>query len=246
MNFDHLIMNPTWKEREPAIKALVPDLLRDLILLEEKHPVTIRVFFCEGVMAVARYLRETTKAMEPGATHHVFKILAKHAKYGDRGRLEASEKGERMDIYFEDTMERIEVKTLVMATLKTIHRTVVASFTGEPVNHVWIFYFSKFKENASPRPPCQYLLVWIDINSLDIDFSRVGKQVIAMVQKTKQKVAKKLGVPGEILVPVENIIKVEDLERELKEKDKILKEKNKIIEAKEKEIAELKRQLGSA
>ncbi len=227
----------TWKDREPAIKALVPDLLRDLIWLEEKHPVSIRMFYCEGVMAVARYLRETTKALEPGAAHHVFKILAMHARYGDKGRLEVPDKGERMDIYFEDTMERIEVKTLVMATLKTIRRTLLASFASGPVNRTWIFYFYKFKGNASPRPPCQYLLVWIDIDSLDIDYSRVTRQVIAMVQKTKQNVAKKLGVPGEILVPVENIIKVEDLERELKEKERIIADLAK-------ENADLKKRLG--
>jgi len=237
-------MNPSWTEREPGIKALVPDLLRDLIWLEEKPPVSIKVFFCEGVMAVVHYLRETTRALELGASHHVFKILAKHARYGDKGRLEFPDKGERMDIYFEDTIERIEVKTLVMATLKAIHRTMLASFAGEPVNRTWIFFFYKFKGNASPRPPCQYLLAWIDIGSLDIDFSRVTKQVITMVQKTKQKVAKKIGVPGEILVPVDNIIKVEDLERELKEKERLIADLSKENVDLSKENAELKKRLG--
>ncbi len=58
-----------------------------------------------------------------------------------------------------------------------------------------------------------------------------------MVQKTKQKVAKKIGVPGEILIPVDNIIKVEDLERELKEKERIIADLSK-------ENAELKKRLG--
>jgi len=223
-------MNPTWKEREPAIKALAPDLLRDIIVLEEQAPVTVRVFFCEGVMAVVKYLREATKAMETGATHHVFKILAKHARYGDRGRLEFSGKGERMDIYLEDAMVSISVKTLVMATIDVIRGTAMVVFDSAPVDKTWIFFFYKFKDGASPRPPCQYLITWIDIDSLDIDPAQTTRQVIKMVTKSKQKAAKQLGVPAKILVPVENIIKVEDMEREIAE----------LKADKECEIAELK------
>jgi len=239
------LMNLTWKEREPAIKALAPDLLRDLIVLDSRAPVTIRIFFCDGVMAVVKYLRETTKAKELGATHHVFKILAKHAMYGDRGRVEFSDKGERMDIYFEDTMVSISVKALVMATIKVIRGTTMAVFDSTPVDKTWIFFFYKFKDNASPRPPCQYLITWIEIDSLDIDPARTTKQVINMVTKSKQKAAKQLGVPAKILVPVENIIKVEDMEREVQEfknvideKDRVIDEKDKVIDEKDKVIDE--------
>ena len=259
------LMNLTWKEREPAIKALAPDLLRDLIVLDSRAPVTIRIFFCDGVMAVVKYLRETTKAKELGATHHVFKILAKHAMYGDRGRVEFSDKGERMDIYFEDTMVSISVKALVMATIKVIRGTTMAVFDSTPVDKTWIFFFYKFKDNASPRPPCQYLITWIEIDSLDIDPARTTKQVINMVTKSKQKAAKQLGVPAKILVPVENIIKVEDMEREVQEfknvidekdrvidekdkvideKDRVIDEKDKVINEKDEEIAKLKNRLG--
>jgi len=83
-----------------------------------------------------------------------------------------------------------------------------------------------------------------------------------MVTKSKEKVAKKLGVPAKILVPVNNIIKVDDLERELAEikagNDKIIAEnekiiaeerkanaeKDEVITQKNKEIAELKKRFG--
>jgi len=248
------VMNTTWKDREPAIKALVTDLLRDLIVLEHQAPVTVRVFFCEGVMAIVKYLREATHAKDVGATHHVFKILGKHAMYGERGRLEFSDKGERMDIYFEDTMVSISVKALVMATIKAIRGTTMAVFDAPPVDKIWIFFFYKFKDNTSPRPPCQYLITWIEVDSLEIDPTRTSKQVITMVTKSKQKAAKQLGVPAKILVPVPNIIKVEDMEREIAElkeekdvtlakKDEALAEKDQALAEKDKEIAELKKQL---
>ena len=231
-------MNATWNEREPAIKALVPDLLRDLVLIEEGKPVTIRIFFCQGVMAVVKYLREATKAMELGATHHAFKILGKHARYGDRGRLEFSDKGERMDIYIEDTMVSISVKTLVMATMKVIRGTVMAVFDSSPVDKTWIFFFYKFEKDATPRPPCQYLITWVEIDSLDIDPARITRQVIKMVTKSKEKVAKQLGVPAKILVPVDNIITVEDMKREIEEKDNLIAQKDR-------EIADLKKRLST-
>jgi hypothetical protein len=237
-------MHMSWKEREPVINALVPDLLRALVVLEAQPPVTVRVFFCEGVAAVVKYLREATKGMEPGATHHVFKILAKQAFYGDRGRMEVTSKGERMDIYFDDTMVSISVKTIVMATLKAIRGTTMAIFDATPADKTWIFFFYKFKDGASPRPPCKYLITWVDIDSLDLDPpNRLTKQVITMVTKAKEKAAKQLGVPGKIMIPVQDIIKVEDLEREVSE---LKAEKGQAIAENErlsKENAELKKHL---
>ena len=231
-------MNLPWKEREPAIKALVPDLLRALIVLEKQAPVTVRMFFCDGVMAIVKYLREATNAKDIGATHHVFKILGKHAMYGDRGRLEFADKGERLDIYIEDTMVSISVKALVMATIKVVRGTTMAVFDAAPVDKTWIFFFYKFKDRASPRPPCQNLIAWIEIDSLDIDPARTTKQVITMVTKAKQKAAKLLGVPVKILVPVPNIIKVDDMEREIAEKDKIIADARETLAEDRKALAE--------
>jgi len=143
-----------------------------------------------------------------------------------------------MDIYFEDTMVSISVKTLVMATTKVIRGTTMATFDSSPVDKTWIFFFYKFKDHASPRPPCQYLITWVDIDSLDSDPARMTRQVIKMVTKAKQKAAKKLGVLAQILLPVENIIKVEDMEREIAEKDEALAEKDEALAEKDEALAE--------
>jgi len=80
----------------------------------------------------------------------------------------------------------------------------------------------------------------VGINSLNIDFNQTATLVVRMVQKAKEQAAKKLGVPGKILVPVDNIIRVVDKERELAEyKAKMEKE----LAEKDKEIVELKRRL---
>ena len=222
--------NPTWKERELEIMKLVPGLC-DALLVEVRHkPVYVRVYYCEGVMAIVEYIRDHTKGMEHGAQHHVFKILGKHAEFGEQGRLEVSSGAERMDIYIEDTMVSIEVKTLTMATIETIRGTAMAAFEGNPADKTCIFFLYKFAGNPSPRPPCAYLLTWVAIDSLDIHFDRVASLVVSMVQKAKDQAAKKLGVPAKILIPVENIIKVDDLERELKEKIAINDEQAKTID----------------
>jgi hypothetical protein len=239
-------MAMTWKDREPAIAALAPDMLRALLVLESQHPVTVRMFFCDGVMAVVRYLREHTAGMEPGAMHHVLKVLAKHVIFGDRGRMEVACKGERVDVYLDDSMIAVSVKTIFNATLKAIRGTTMALVDATPADRTWIFFFYKFKDRATPRPPCQYLITWVDIESLDLDPpARLVKQVITMVTKAKQKAAKQLGISGKILIPVPDIIKVEDLEREVEEKGKLILEKDKIISEKDDLINELKKQLGS-
>jgi hypothetical protein len=246
------MVTKSWREREAAIVALVPGLLDALLVRVHRKPVEVRMFFCKGVMDVVHYIREETKGMESGAQHHVFKILSKHAEYGDLGRFEVPTKGERMDIYFDESMVSIEVKTLANATLEAIQDKTMAAFEQGPADKTWIFFLYRFEGHASPRPPCQYLLAWIAIDSLDIEFDLVAKQVVLMVLKAKEQAAKKLGVPGKILIPVENIIRVVDVERELteknkeiEEKDKTIAEKNKEIEEKDKTIAEKNKEIAS-
>lgn len=244
-------MNKTWRERENAIVALVPALRDALLVRVRRKPVDVRLYFCKGVMDVVEYIRDETKGMEIGAQHHVFKILGKHVEFGTAGRMEVPGNRERADIYVDDTMVSVEVKTLTMATLETIRGTTIAAFDGSPVDKTWIFFLYAFEGFASPRPPCQYLLTWIAIDSLDIDYGQTANLVVRMVQKAKEQAAKKLGVPGRILVPVENIIRVVDKERELAEyKAKAEKEianlkaqKDREIADKDKEIAELKQRL---
>jgi len=91
----------------------------------------------------------------------VFKILGKYLEFGTTGRMEVSSSGERVDIYFDDTMASIEVKTLTMATMETIRGMAMAAFEGNPADKTWIFFLYVFEGFASPKPPCQYLLTWL-------------------------------------------------------------------------------------
>ncbi len=64
-----------------------------------------------------------------------------------------------------------------------------------------------------------------------------------MVTKAKEKAAKQLGVPGKIMIPVDDdIIKVEDLEHEVEEKNKIIAEKDQVIVKKDKVMEDLTRE----
>jgi hypothetical protein len=246
-------MVKTWREREGEIAGLVPGLRDALLVQMTKKPVEVRVYFCQGVMDVINYIGKETAGKEAGAQHHVFKILGKHVEFGRAGRMEVHGKGERVDIFVDDTMVSVEVKTLTMATLEKIRGTTMAAFEGNPVDKTWIFFLYAFEKFASPRPPCQYLLTWIIIDSLDVDFGKTTSLVIRMVQKAKEQAAKKLGVPGKILVPVENIIRVVDKERELAEykakaekeiaeykakTEKMIADKDKVLADKDKEITE--------
>jgi hypothetical protein len=231
-----------WKEREPAIAALAKSFIADEIVSVGEPPVTVRLFFCHGVMDVVKYLRRETKGKEIGAQHHVFKILGKHASYSEEGRLEAGADLERMDIYFDDTMVAIEVKILIQATFKRIHKKAVAAFKSSPVDHVWIFFLYKFKDRATPKPLCQYLICWFAIDPLSDDPVRLVESVMATIEKAKKQAADVLRVPEEIFIPVENILKVEEMEREIEEikseKDKIITEKDEAIAEKDEAIAE--------
>jgi hypothetical protein len=136
-------------------------------------------------------------------------------------------------------MVSISVKTIFQATVETIRGTTIAILDAAPADKTWIFFFYKFKDRATPRPPCQYLITWVDIESLDLDVpARLARQVISMVTKAKEKAAKQLGISGKILIPVPGIITVEDLEREVEEKNKAISEKDKAILEKDKAISE--------
>ncbi|MHA1679592.1 MAG: hypothetical protein ACTSUE_01200, partial [Promethearchaeota archaeon] len=67
---------------------------------------------------------------------------------------------------------------------------------------------------------------------------RMALVVSQMVEESKRQVAEKLGVPYEIIIPVDNIILAEDLKRELAEKDKELAESKREIAEKDKKLAE--------
>jgi hypothetical protein len=90
----------------------------------------------------------------------------------------------------------------------------------------------------------QEFISFIAINSIDQDKKQLRNDLIMVVEESKQQVAKKLHKLPTLIIPVENIITVEDLERELKElkadRDEKIKEKDEKIKEKDEEIKLLK------
>ena len=61
------------------------------------------------------------------------------------------------------------------------------------------------------------------------DSNSLKPDLMELVEKSLEHVAKKINIRPELIIPLENLIKVEDLERLVKEKDKALLEKDSII-----------------
>nr|MDO8114435.1 hypothetical protein [Candidatus Sigynarchaeota archaeon] len=235
----------------PILKDIASRLPADEIVPAKKRLVAIHVYYCHEVMAIASHLRKFTRASDAQAQHDVLKMLLKHRKFGDAGRFEVHEGPWRLDIYIGESHLIVQVKTIVKVAVDKLREKPVAVFEHEICDELWIAFFYKFKEDASPDPACQYLLVWIDINFADVtNVARLNKQLTAMVQKSKQDAAKKLGVAEDIIIPVDNILLTEELEREVRdlkkamaENKKALAEKDKALAEKDKAIADLKKRL---
>nr|MDO8109913.1 hypothetical protein [Candidatus Sigynarchaeota archaeon] len=232
---------------EPILKDIASRLPADEIITTKKGLVAIHVYYCHEVMAIASHLREFTRASDAQAQHDVLKMLLKHRKYGDKGRYEVREGPWRLDIYIGESHLIVQVKTIVKVAMDKLREKPVAVFEHDICDELWISFFYKFKGNASPDPACQYLLVWVDINFAGVtDLARLNKQLTTMVQKSKQDAAKKLGVAEDIIIPVDNILLTEELEREVRDLKKTMAEDKKTIAEKDKALAENKKTLAES
>jgi hypothetical protein len=237
------------KQWEPVLEKIARRLARDEINVECQGRVAMHQFYCTSVMEIARHLRRFTKAKDEQGQHDVLKILLRYYRYGRRGRFEIKKGRHRLDIVIDDEHLAISVKTIVDVTVKKVREkaSLVLSLKHEqhyPADRVWIAFFYKFKDNASPKDACKYLFCWIDIDITGVvDAQTLNDDLMAVVLKTKKGVADKLGVDDEIIIPVENIMLVEEMEREGKEKDVLLEAKDDTIDRIEEEKAEQARAL---
>jgi hypothetical protein len=232
------------KQWEPILEKIARRLAKDEINVERQGRVTIRHYYCTSVMDVVRHLRRFTKAKDEQGQHDVLKILLKYYQYGRRGRFEIKKGRHRLDIVIDDEHLAISVKTIVDVTVKKVREkaSLVLSLKREqqyPADRVWIAFFYKFKDNASPKNACKYLFCWIDIDITGVvDTRTLNEDLMAVVLKTKKVVADKLDVDDEIIIPVDNIMLVEEMERESQEKDKLLEANADLIDHIEEEKAE--------
>ena len=91
---------------------------------------------------------------------------------------------------------------------------------------------------------CIYYLVVVFVpkKAGTMDLKKLARIIAMDSNDFKDKLARKSGVDleEEDLLPVDNIIKVVDLEKRMEAKEKIIEEQKKVIEEKEKEISRLK------
>jgi len=245
-----------WEKLEIPLKKLSVNLKKAIIYHENNAAFTIEYYFCHSVMELAHFLRTQTKALELGSQHHTFKILFKFVKYGDYGCLEYPIQDGRADIFLKHENRIIEVKTITQMTLHKLYQKVLGVLESEsPKSDIlWVFYFYKLKESSPIAPECQYLLSFISIDLLDIDQDSNKWDLSRMVEESKVHIAEKLKITPEFIIPLENLLKVEDLERELAdqkqklveekqrndEKDQKLAEKDQKLAEKDQEIIKLK------
>src|SRR5271157_4187638 len=232
----------TWKDLEPELKDLASRLGSNLIHRHARGAIEIQYYYCDTVMEFARFLRERTYARELGTQHHAFKILFKYRVFGEDGILEFSEDGKRVDIYLPDGPLEVEVKTLVDMSLEKLHRKAIAVIEAypTPVDWLWLFFFYKVPYGATHDTACKYLLVFVALDVLGQDPLTLRSDLELVVEKGKKDVARKLGMRPTLILPLDNLIKTEDLEQEMREKTQEILEKDQALQEKEQEIQELR------
>ena len=249
---------------EPILARIAARLGGDEVDVTSKDRVTVHHFYCTTVMEVVHCLRRFTRAKDEQGQHDMLKILFKWFLYGNRGRYEVKRGKYRIDIWIDDIHEAIEVKTLVDVSAVKLKGKLSMVLRLKEKKHrqldkTWFVFFYKFKGDNSPKKACKYLLCLIDIDLTGKpNRSAINQDVVLTLHKSKATVAEKYNINEDIIIPVDNIMLAEDLEREIKEKDviiedqakaladkdKALADKDKALMEREKKIAELQKRIG--
>ncbi len=266
-----------WAEIITQLNLKAPAVKKALVLSRKKHAIEIKYYYCGAISDLVDFIRKKTKAKELGATHHVLKALFRWVVYRDGAQLEVSKNQKRIDILVDGTQQAIEVKTLSEMKVYELWKKAMAVLESDHDHPdiLWIFYFYRVLRPDRQSPPdfrkyersaptegdglaetqyCHYLLTYININVMQQDNELLKQDLITLVEESLKEVAKKIGRRPELIIPLENLIKVEDLERLVEEKEGVIAdviaekersiaEKDKIIARKEREIEELKRKL---
>ena len=177
--------------------------------------------------------------------------------------MEYKTDGYKIDIYLDDIKQKIEVKTIKRMEVDKLYKKAIGVIDSslDDSDILWIFYFykiSRLKSSNQPNISCHYLLVYININILEQESSTLRRDLIQMVEESKVAVSKKLNIRPTLIIPLENLVMVEDLERIVEEKDqqikriieekdqqikRIIEEKDQQLEEKERIIQELRKKI---
>src|SRR6056297_2921870 len=220
----------------------------------------IRYYHCKYIEELVRYIRDNTRAKHLGATHHVLNILFNQVEYSGKGVLEYTKGRKRYDCFLKKDSRIIEVKTIKHMTIEKLYNKIVGVIESErsDADVLWVFYFYRMPEETTDgtKIACHYLLTFIGINILEQERKNLREELIELVERSKEKVAEKVRTLPRLIIPLENLVMVEDLKHDLevknkaleekdkalKEKDKVLKEKDKVLKSERKEKEKIMRE----
>ena len=199
----------------------------------------IRYYHCKYIEELVRYIRDNTRAKHLGATHHVLNILFNQVEYSGKGVLEYTKGRKRYDCFLKKDSRIIEVKTIKHMTIEKLYNKIVGVIESErsDADVLWVFYFYRMPEETTDgtKIACHYLLTFIGINIVEQERKNLREELIELVERSKEKVAEKVRTLPRLIIPLENLVMVEDLKHDLEVKNKALEEKNKILENERKE-----------
>ena len=232
-----------WKAIDEDLRDLATGF-EDMLVFTHENPkkgISIHHYHCNKVEELVSLLEDKTKAFRIAATHDVLGILFSHFKYPKQSVLEYPTPGGRVDLFLKVLEKKVEIKTVIHMTIKKIQdkaRLVLSEESRRDTDWLWIFYFQKIHREQKEYPSeedldgttCKYLLSLVDINLLGITPETLNEDLKQMVESSKKGLARKLDEPLEIILPLENLVRVDALEEKVKEKEKALEEKDKALE----------------
>jgi len=243
-------------EYNQILNLLSSQLPTALFHVQATSHLQISYYFCNPVMDFAAFLRTFSKAAQLSSQHDTFKHLFNRIVFHNAGQTEVKVGSRRVDILVPETNQSIEIKTISEISMEKLYNKAIGVIEAQTriSDYLWVFYFYKLAEPVKTHPNCKYLLVYININIMGLDLESFRTELIDMVEEGKEQVAEKLQIRPALIIPLENLIKVEDLERLVEEKDdeihllreekvQVIVEKDQVIEEKDQVIEEKVREI---
>jgi hypothetical protein len=215
-----------------------------------KNNITVNFLRSDPFENLIKELKKISVTGSLGHQHDSIKVfLNKDLLKGNFSDIEQRNfEGIKIDITnFDDTYE---LKTRRNVAIPEIRNFIFDCFNEmikmRQIKHRWwlIYFMKRTDTKAKKGHVCMYYLVLIEINVKDYknlkdSFEKIVKDVQQMVESVKKTVIKKdeIDDPG-ILVPVENILVVESLREDVREKDAVIQEKDAVIQEKDALIQE--------
>jgi len=235
------------------IMKLIPEF-KEFCTFNGKN-IQIHSYYCNTIMKLAEIIRTMGKSINKGLQHDIFKSIFAKLELNQKYVFEKYVDGQRRDILITESGKIIEVKTISNMSHKKIADLISYALDIKPeIDRLWVFYFMHIDttqlDSASRKrlihenKECIYLLVFVDILLTGvIDLTEINTELEKGTKKIGDEAAEKLDIPRTIILPLENVILVEDIKREL-EKEREKREKlSKELEERDKKLDEMSQKL---